>query len=138
MKKTTSRRPAEKKQVDFNLSFLKEPRTRFIVGLTLILFSLYLLFSTIGFFFTGGIDQSLIDRGLRQIIANPEITAGNPAGKIGAWFSDLLINRWFGLSSFIFCYIFILAGICIAGKTIRNFPKKSSSVYSVSSGYLCF
>ena len=78
----------------------------------------------IGFFFTGGIDQSLIDRGLRQIIANPEITAGNPAGKIGAWFSDLLINRWFGLSSFIFCYIFILAGICIAGKTIRNFPKK--------------
>lgn len=56
----------------------------------------------IGFFFTGGIDQSLIDRGLRQIIANPEITAGNPAGKIGAWFSDLLINRWFGLSSFIF------------------------------------
>ena len=124
MKKTTSRRPAEKKQVDFNLSFLKEPRTRFIVGLTLILFSLYLLFSMIGFFFTGGIDQSLIDRGLRQIIANPEITAGNPAGKIGAWFSDLLINRWFGLSSFIFCYIFILAGICIAGKTIRNFPKK--------------
>ena len=124
MKKTTSRRPAEKKQADFNLSFLKEPRTRFIVGLTLILFSLYLLFSMIGFFFTGGIDQSLIDRGLRQIIANPEITAGNPAGKIGAWFSDLLINRWFGLSSFIFCYIFILAGICIAGKTIRNFPKK--------------
>lgn len=124
MKKTTSRRPAEKKQADFNLSFLKEPRTRFIVGLTLILFSLYLLFSMIGFFFTGGIDQSLIDRGLRQIIANPEIIAGNPAGKIGAWFSDLLINRWFGLSSFIFCYIFILAGICIAGKTIRNFPKK--------------
>lgn len=124
MKKTTSRRPAEKKQADFNLSFLKEPRTRFIVGLTLILFSVYLLFSMIGFFFTGGIDQSLIDRGLRQIIANPEITAGNPAGKMGAWFSDLLINRWFGLSSFIFCYIFILAGIYIAGKTVRKFLKK--------------
>ncbi|WP_298613726.1 DNA translocase FtsK [uncultured Odoribacter sp.] len=124
MKKSINRRAYEKKQSESALSFLKEPRTRFIMGMALILFSLYLLFSFIGFFFTGGIDQSLIDKGLRQIVSNPEITAGNPAGTLGAWWSDLLINRWFGISSFIFCYLLILSGIQIAGKKITAYPKK--------------
>lgn len=124
MKKAINRRSAEKKQTDLNLSFLKEPRTRFILGLALILFSLYLLLSMTGFFFTGGMDQSLVDRGLGRIISDPAIVAGNPAGKLGAWFSDLLINRWFGLSSFIFCYLLVLVGIRIAGKPISGFPKK--------------
>lgn len=128
MKKNINRRTHEKKQSEAALSFLKEPRTRFIIGLAFILFSLYLLFSFIGFFFTGGIDQSLIDKGLRQIVSNPEITAANPAGNLGAWCSDLLINRWFGISSFIFCYILILSGIRIAGKEITGYPKKIFSV----------
>lgn len=124
MKKNINRRAHEKKQAESALSFLKEPRTRFIIGLAFILFSLYLLFSFIGFFFTGGIDQSLIDKGLRQIVSNPEITAENPAGNLGAWCSDLLINRWFGISSFIFCYMLILSGIRIAGKEISGYTKK--------------
>lgn len=74
-------------------AFLTEPRTRIIVGMTCIVISLYLLFALIGFFFTGGIDQSLIDQGLRKVVANPGIVAGNPAGKVGAWISNLLINR---------------------------------------------
>ncbi len=86
--------------------------------------SLYILFSLIGFFFTGGIDQSLIDKGLRKVIANPTVTAENPAGKLGAWISDLLINRWFGVASFFFCYILLLCGIRIAGKKIARFPRK--------------
>ena len=40
---------------------LLDKATRFIIGLAFILFSLYLLFSFIGFFFTGGIDQSPLD-----------------------------------------------------------------------------
>lgn len=131
MKKNINRRTHEKKQSEAALSFLKEPRTRFIIGLAFILFSLYLLFSFIGFFFTGGIDQSLIDKGLRQIVSNPEITAANPAGNLGAWCSDLLINRWFGISSFIFCYILILSGIRIAGKEITGYPEKNFFQYRI-------
>lgn len=74
--------------------FLSEQRNRLIFGITLGLLTLYILFSQIGFFFSGGIDQSLIDGSLDNIITNPDITATNPAGKIGAWISDLLINRW--------------------------------------------
>ncbi len=124
MKKNINRRTSETKTAETAFSFLREPRTRFISGLFFILFSLYLLLSFTGFFFTGGIDQSLIDKGLGHIVANTSLYAGNPAGKLGAWLSDLFINRWFGLSSFLFCYLFIMGGIYIAGRNIQNFYRK--------------
>ena len=98
----------EKKQVSLLPEFLKEQRTRILLGIALALVSLYILFALIGFFFSGGIDQSLVDGPWGKIITNPEIEVSNPAGKIGAWISDLLINRWFGISSFILCYLLLL------------------------------
>lgn len=124
MNKNINRTPVEKPERSLMPAFLKEQRTRIIIGITLVLFSLYLLLSLVGFFFTGGIDQSLIDKKLGELVVNPDITAGNPAGKVGAWFSDLLINRWFGVSSFIFCYLLFISGIRIAGRKITGFKKK--------------
>lgn len=128
MNKNTNRKSAERKadkpHGSIIPSFLKEQRTRVILGITFALVSLYILFSLVGFFFTGGIDQSLIDRGLGSIIANPDIIAGNPAGKIGAWISDLLINRWFGVSSFIICFIIFISGYRIAGGRMSGFVRK--------------
>lgn len=127
MNKTTNRKsapPKEKKQVSAIPSFLQEPGTRLILGITFAVISLYILFSLVGFFFTGGIDQSLIDRGLKTIVANPEITASNPAGKIGAWISDLLINRWFGVASFIVCFMVFITGYRIAGGKLKGYKRK--------------
>ena len=124
MKKNIHRKPAEKKEPGSALSFLQEPRTRVIIGLTLILLSCYLFFAFCGFFLTGGIDQSLLDKGLRKIVSNPDIVVENPAGKLGAWISDLFINRWFGVSSFLLCYLLILCGIRTAGRQITGFRKK--------------
>ncbi len=124
MKKNIHRKPVEKKEPGSALSFLQEPRTRVIIGLTLILLSCYLFFAFCGFFLTGGIDQSLLDKGLRKIVSNPDIVVENPAGKLGAWISDLFINRWFGVSSFLLCYLLILCGIRTAGRQITGFRKK--------------
>lgn len=127
MNKANNRKSAplkEKKQVSVIPSFLQEQGTRLILGITLAVISLYILFSLIGFFFTGGIDQSLIDRGLKTIVANPDITASNPAGKIGAWISDLLINRWFGVASFIVCFMVFLTGYRIAGGKLKGYKRK--------------
>lgn len=124
MKKNINRRPVEKRQTESAFSFLKEPRTRFIMGFFLILLSFYLLLSFVGFFFTGGIDQSLIEKGFGKIVSHPDIIAGNPAGKLGAWLSNLFINRWFGISSFLFCYILIIAGIRVGGRQISNLNRK--------------
>ncbi len=122
--KTTGSRKEEKKPVALLPEFLKEQRTRIIMGIALALISLYILFSMIGFFFSGGIDQSLVDGPWGKIISNPQITAGNPAGKIGAWISDLLINRWFGLASFLLCYLLLLCSIRLAGGRIKRFDRK--------------
>ena len=116
--------PKEKKQVSVIPSFLQEQGTRLILGITFAVVSLYILFSLVGFFFTGGIDQSLIDRGLKTIVANPDITASNPAGKIGAWISDLLINRWFGVASFLVCFMVFLTGYRIAGGKLKGYKRK--------------
>lgn len=127
MNRTTNRKsapPKEKKQVSVIPSFLQEQGTRLILGITFAVISLYILFSLVGFFFTGGIDQSLIDRGLKTIVANPDITASNPAGKIGAWISDLLINRWFGVASFIVCFMVFLTGYRIAGGKLKGYKRK--------------
>ncbi len=132
MNKNINRRPTEKKtekkrektQTSIVPSFFKEQRTQIIIGITVILIAFYVLFSLIGFFFTGGIDQSLIDRGVHTIVLNPDIVASNPAGKIGAWISNLLINRWFGVSSFVFCFIIAITGIRIAGGRINGYILK--------------
>ena len=88
------------------------------------LFSIYLLVSLIGFFFTGGMDQSLVDKTTRELMTNPDIVVKNPGRKLGAFLSDLLINRWFGVSSFIFCYLLFIIGLRIAGRNIKKFGKK--------------
>lgn len=58
----------EKKQVSLLPEFLKEQRTRILLGIALALVSLYILFALIGFFFSGGIDQSLVDGPWGKII----------------------------------------------------------------------
>lgn len=124
IKRKPSRSQDEKKQIFVIPEFLKEQRTRIIMGIALALVSLYILFSLTGFFFSGGIDQSLVDGPWGKIITNPEITASNPAGKVGAWISDLLINRWFGLSSFVLCYLLLLCSLRLGGARIKRFPRK--------------
>ena len=114
----------EKKQVSLLPEFLKEQRTRILLGIALALVSLYILFALIGFFFSGGIDQSLVDGPWGKIITNPEIEVSNPAGKIGAWISDLLINRWFGISSFILCYLLLLCSFRLGSIKVKNFSRR--------------
>ena len=84
----------EKKQVSLLPEFLKEQRTRILLGIALALVSLYILFALIGFFFSGGIDQSLVDGPWGKIITNPEIEVSHPAGKIGAIFYYYAVSVW--------------------------------------------
>lgn len=124
IKRKTEAGKRDKAQPSLIGGFLKEQRTQIILGIALALISLYILFAMVGFFFSGGIDQSLVDAPFGKIIANPLITAGNPAGKVGAWISDLLINHWFGIASFFLCYLLLLCSLRMAGARIRHFGRK--------------
>lgn len=104
--------------------FPVSPRVRAVTGLLFILFSLYMLLAMFGFFYAGGADQSLIEQPTGRLISDPGIVARNPLGKMGALLSDILINRWFGIPSFVLCYLLFLTGLRIGGRNIPRYARK--------------
>lgn len=83
---------------------------RFIVGLMLVIFSVYLLLAFMSFFFTGAADQSILDSGNGKDLMAVDNGVKNYAGSRGAQLSSYLINDCFGISSF-----FILVFLAAAG-----------------------
>ena len=89
---------------------LKNETIHFVIGLILVIFSVYLLLAFSSFFFTGAADQSIIDNGNAQELASVNNGVKNYAGSRGAQLASYLINDCFGVSSF-----FILVFLAIAG-----------------------
>lgn len=88
----------------------KNETIHFIIGLVLVIFSVYLLLAFSSFFFTGASDQSIIDAGNPQELASTHNGVKNYAGSRGAQLASYLINDCFGVSSF-----FILVFLGVAG-----------------------
>lgn len=92
------------------ISLFKNETVHFVIGLMLVLFSVYLLLAFSSFFFTGAADQSIIDSGASADLAAVNNHVKNYAGSRGAQLASYLINDCFGVSSF-----FILVFVAIAG-----------------------
>lgn len=109
--------------------FYKNEKFRFIVGLLVLLISAYLLIAFISFLFFGAADQSKLDLPWKELVMNSDIKVQNLAGKTGAYLSETIINKGFGVASFIFIYLLVVTGLKILG---RNFVKyRKSLVYSL-------
>lgn len=85
-------------------SFFTPERSRFIFGLILLAFTIYLTFALISFFFTGAADQSKIENLATSEMLSIHRSVENWCGVRGACLSDLLMNRWFGVSSLMIPY----------------------------------
>ena len=80
--------------------FFGSERTRFIAGLIIFILTVYMGLALISFFFTGAADQSKIENvPIGDLLLNRG-SVENWTGVRGAFLSDLLMNRWFGISSF--------------------------------------
>ncbi|MDR1343788.1 MAG: DNA translocase FtsK [Tannerellaceae bacterium] len=84
--------------------FLTNEHTRFITGLILSFMALYMGIALFSFLFTGATDQSSIENIPLGDLAFYKGTIANWAGVRGAYIADLLINRWFGISSFLILF----------------------------------
>ncbi len=82
----------------------------FVIGLVLVIFSVYLLLAFSSFFFTGAADQSILDGANAQELASTNNGVKNYAGSRGAQLASYLINDCFGISSF-----FILVFLAVTG-----------------------
>jgi DNA segregation ATPase FtsK/SpoIIIE, S-DNA-T family len=87
--------------------FFKDERFRLSFGSFILVFALFLILSFVSYFFTWKTDQSFE---WEKIISNPDLRVENWAGKSGAWFSALFINKWFGIASFSVPFLLILTG----------------------------
>jgi len=116
-------------------SFLKDERIRFILGISSGLFTIYLGLAFVSFFFTGGADQSKLDIQLFDLLANSGIRVENWTGKTGAFLSNLLINKGFGIAACTILYVLTVLSIRLFG--IKTQSLRKSVLYTLLFSIWC-
>ncbi|MEN8115441.1 MAG: DNA translocase FtsK [Bacteroidota bacterium] len=119
------RKPAgnKKKTTKKRTSFFKNEKFRFILGILVLLISAYLLIAFISFLFYGAADQSKLDFSKLKLVFDSNVKVQNKAGKTGAWLSEVIINRGFGIASFIFIYLLAITGLKILGRNVVRYRR---------------
>ncbi|HBD25432.1 DNA translocase FtsK [Flavobacterium sp.] len=100
--KDTVNSPIETKE---KFSWRLSRQQKFVLGISLIFFSIALLLSFISYFITGNNDQDLVTE-----LTNRGAKADNWLGKFGAYLADFFLYKGFGVASFIFVRILFLVG----------------------------
>lgn len=97
------------------ISYLREnERFRQLLGLSTVLFSLYMAISFTSFLFTWEVDQDkFIGTGWIGFLFSGEVQVENWLGKSGALIAHLFIHRWFGVASFLFVPVVFFTGFRI-------------------------
>ena len=105
---------------------VKDERTHKIIGTLLLLISFFLLVSFISYCFTWKEDQDKVIGSGASFLFGKEVPVSNLLGRLGAWVSHLFFYKGFGVSSFLFCSLFFVAGVnLLLGRKVfspwRNF-----------------
>ncbi len=105
-------------------SFFRDERFSITLGLVLLGASALFTLAFISYFFTWKSDQSFE---WSQPISGTSITVENWSGKVGAYFANLFMNKWFGIASLSFPFLLFICGFRLFNirllplrKTIRN------------------
>jgi len=96
-------------------------RYTFIVGIFILFFAAYLLLAIISYFFTWESDQSFI---WQKVFSSSLISVDNWTGKVGAFFSNALVNKGFGLSAIGIPFILGLIGLRVL--KFRPYPLRKT------------
>ncbi|MBN2237133.1 MAG: DNA translocase FtsK 4TM domain-containing protein [Bacteroidales bacterium] len=113
---------AKKKKLRF--SFLQTEKFKLTFGAFLVLFSLYLLFSIISYFFYWTVDFDQVFRFELSDLSG-KVLIKNWGGYIGAWLSHLLVYKMFGVSSLFSAFLILIAGLRLS-INYRMFPFRKS------------
>ncbi|NER13950.1 DNA translocase FtsK [Leptobacterium flavescens] len=105
-KKKTDKKTTARKKTKPAKSFSVPKQYQIIFGTLLMLFSIGLLVAFVSYFFTWQQDQSLLSD-----FANRNSEAKNLMRKFGASVSHLFIYKGFGISSFVFPFLFFFTGL---------------------------
>lgn len=103
--------------------FLSDEKTKFILGITFSLLTIYIGLAFVSFFFTGGADQSKLDIKWLELITDSKVRVENWTGKTGAYISNLVINKGFGIASFSFLYLLVVLSLRFWDVKIQSLRK---------------
>ena len=92
------------KKPDFKLS----SQQKLVLGSFLIILGVLFFIAFLSYLFTGKIDQSALSE-----FASRDIETKNWLSKLGAWISDLFIQRGFGIAAFIISGLTFLSGVYV-------------------------
>ncbi len=126
-----NKKPAEstQKKKTEKVVFFRNEKFRFILGFIIFIVAVYFLIAFVSFLFYGAEDQSKLDLSLKELVFNRDITVQNKAGKTGAYFSELIINKGFGVPSFLLVYLLGVLGLRIISRNLVRFRR--NLVYSL-------
>ena len=107
--KETERTPSSPSKI---IAIFKNETVHFVIGLMLVIFSVYLLLAFSSFFFYGAVDQSIIDSGNPADLSVVDNHVKNYAGSRGAQLVRLSDQRLFWNLFFLFILVFLaVAGL---------------------------
>ncbi|MWB95455.1 DNA translocase FtsK [Flavobacterium sp. GA093] len=112
MAKTSKKVTSDKKteaSAETKKSWKLTKQHKFVLGCLLVLFSVALLVAFISFYINGQSDQSAVSE-----LGDRSEVVQNWLGKFGAYLSDLIVYRGFGIASFILVRLFFLTGLFMA------------------------
>lgn len=111
-------------------NFFTNERTNFIFGLIISFVTIYVGLALISYFFTGAADQSKIENiPLTDLVINRG-SVDNWTGVRGAYLADLLMNKWFGISSFMI--LFFLGSVGAKLMSLNNVSLLKRFLFSAS------
>jgi DNA segregation ATPase FtsK/SpoIIIE, S-DNA-T family len=96
-------------------------RYSFIVGIFILFFAAYLLLAIVSYFFTWESDQSFI---WQKVFSSSMISVDNWTGKVGAFFSNALVHKGFGVSAIGIPFILVLIGLRVL--KFRPYPLRKT------------
>ena len=117
--KVKEKKNKESEPISKLVAIVKDEKTVFIFGLVLLLFSSFLLLSMLSYLFTWKTDN--IE--WLSIFSSSSVTVNNWGGKLGAAISNKFLFSWFGLPSFAFIFLFIIAGLNFIGIKLLKLDK---------------
>jgi S-DNA-T family DNA segregation ATPase FtsK/SpoIIIE len=105
----TTKSPGKRK------SFLTDERIKFVIGILITGFALYLLLACVAYLVWWKTDLSIADS---DIVSGPDIAVKNWSGKSGHFLAKMIINNGFGFGAFFIPLIFGTIGLYLL-----KFPK---------------
>lgn len=102
-------------------SFLTDERLKIIFGIFILFLSAFLTLAFFSYLFTWKADQSFE---FQNVFSLADITVENWSGKAGAFFANVFMNKWFGISSFTLPFILLVIGLRLL--KFRWFPLRKT------------